>query len=157
MKVVNNKLIDQIKQKSEASPRKRANVIFHKYEDKVQRMIQVLQPDTYAQPHRHQNPDKVEVFVILEGKMGVVEFDDKGYITESIVLDRKKGDFAVEIAPRTWHSIVCFEKDTSIVEILEGPYEEMSHKKFASWAPNESDPDAKGYLKKLKNELINHS
>lgn len=153
MKIVDRKLIAEISEESIKSPRNRANKIFHKYEDKVQRMIQVLQPNTYAQPHRHKNPDKVEIFVILEGRMGVVEFDNQGKIRQSIILDRSLGNYSAEIAPGTWHSIFCLEKNTSMVEILEGPYEEMSHKKFAPWAPKEGSPEAREYLTKLKRQV----
>jgi len=154
MKVVDKKLISKVALKSRKSERKRANVVFHKPSDKVQRMVAVLQPDTYAQPHKHENPDKVEMFIVLKGKLAVLEFDDNGEIGQKVILTEGSNVLAVEISPRKWHTIICLDPDSTVIEILEGPYDPITHKKFAPWAPKEGTKKAEGYLAELKRNII---
>lgn len=154
MKIVDKKLISDVTLKSEKSERKRANISFHKPSDKVQRMVAVLQPNTYAQPHKHESPDKVEMFIVLKGKLAILEFDNKGAIKHKTILDKGSGVLAAEILPRTWHTIVSLKPNTTVIEILEGPYKASTHKKFVSWAPKEGTKEAKRYLAELKKKII---
>ena len=83
------------------SVRKRMNHNFHKeYTDPVQRMLNAVEPGTYIRPHKHENPDKIEVFIILKGRVVVVEFDEKGSAVDHVILDQDGGALAVEIPPR---------------------------------------------------------
>ena len=59
----------------------------------LQRMINALEPGTYCQPHKHENPDKVEAFILLTGKLLVVEFDDAGTVKQYVVLSHESGSF----------------------------------------------------------------
>ena len=121
-----------------ASPRKRAIKRYHEHPDLVQRMLNVIRPSSYVTPHRHQAPDKVEAFIILSGRCVVVSFDNSGEVTEWVVLEAGRTP-GVEIEPRTWHMIICLPSlDNSpavLYEVIEGPYDADSHKKFAPFAP----------------------
>ena len=48
--------------------------------------------------------------------------DDEKKITDSQLLDLRKGIHGVQIPPRTWHSLEVHEKGTVIFEVKEGPF-----------------------------------
>ena len=149
MKVINNELIDSVSSLAKVSSRKRQNYNFHDTLDAVlQRMLNAIEPETYVQPHKHENPDKVEAFVVLRGKVLIVEFDDQGTITchQLLSLD---GVLGVEIAPRTWHTVISLEPGTVVYEVKEGPYSALNDKDFASWAPAEGDTGCQAYTAAL--------
>lgn len=140
--------------KAQSAKRKRMNFNYHPVlEDPLQRMLNAIEPGSYVQPHKHEDPDKTEVFMILKGRMVVVEFDDEGHITDSMILDHKTGNYAAEIPPRTWHTIISLEEGSVAYEIKNGPYIPVNDKDFASWAPKEGDDGVESYLAKLKNQL----
>lgn len=150
MKIINQELITSVIDKAQNSPRKRMNHNFHETFDAViQRMINSLEPGTYVQPHKHENPDKVEAFIILSGKILVVEFDDAGNITNNCILSAEDGIYGAEIAPRSWHCIVALESRSVVYEMKEGPYSPIDDKNFAPWAPREGDPGCGEFISDL--------
>jgi cupin fold WbuC family metalloprotein len=151
---IDKKLLTEIIEKSRVAERKRAHYIFHKTDDDpIQRMLNAMQPGTYLQPHKHENPDKREVFLALTGKLLVVLFNDTGKITNHMLLDPSKLDYAMEIPARVYHTVLCLEPDSIAYEIKDGPYNKLDDKDFASWAPKEGDPDCQSYLDKILAQL----
>ncbi len=146
--------IDESSQKAKISPRKRKNFNFHKHDsDRLQRMLNALEMGTYIQAHKHEDPDKVEAFFVLRGRILVVEFDDEGKITDHIILDAKKGNYGTEIAARTWHTIICLEEGSVAYEVKDGPYNVAVDKNFAPWAPPEGDQSCSSYLNEILKAL----
>lgn len=140
--------------KSRLAQRKRAHFTFHKSDDDtLQRMLNAMQPGTYLQPHKHENPDKREVFLVLTGKFLVVEFDEKGNTIDHMILDAKSEQFAAEISERVYHTVICLEPDSVAYEIKDGPYKPIDDKNFASWAPKEGDPKSEDYIDKILKEF----
>jgi len=151
---INEKFIEITSAKAKTSQRRRMNFNFHKNPSAtLQRMLNAIEPGTYIQPHKHENPDKVEAFFVLRGKILVVEFDDEGNIIDHIILDPKKGNFGTEIPPRTWHSIISLEKNSVAYEVKDGPYDAEIDKHFATWAPSEDDPEALNYNQEILERL----
>lgn len=99
-----------------------------------------MEPGTYIQPHKHENPDKTEYFFALRGRIAVFEFDASGEIKDCIILDPNKGNFGIEIAPGTYHSLISLESGSVAFEVKKGPYELATAKDFAIWAPAEGEP-----------------
>lgn len=154
LKVVSKEVLDELSRKAINSSRARMNLNYHdELADPVNRMLNAFEPGTYVQPHKHENPDKREVFVILRGCLKVVIFDDWGVVTESILLDREKGNYAVEIPPGVWHTVIALEAGTVVYEVKDGPYSPFDDKNFASWAPGEGEVGCAEYLARLTNEL----
>lgn len=149
--IIDNSLLKQLSDKAVKSVRKRTNYNFHKTNDDVlQRMLNILEPDSYVQPHKHENPDKREAFIILKGQLLVILFNDDGTIIEAHTLNRDKGVFGIEIPPRCFHTIIALEANTCVYEVKDGPYTPSDDKHFAPWAPSESEvADANAYLRKL--------
>ena len=66
--IINSDLMAEAIKMSLKSPRGRIILPLHKTtEDHLQRMLNVLQPKSYIQPHRHQYPPKAESVVVVRG------------------------------------------------------------------------------------------
>src|SRR4028119_475979 len=137
---IDKKLTDQVSAKAKVSPRKRMNHNFHQSpEDLLNRMLNAMEPGTYVCPHKHESPEKREAFIVLSGSFLIVEFDNTGKITDHIILNREKGNFGLEIAPGTYHTLICLEPGSVLYELKDGPYNVSNDKQFAPWAPAEGD------------------
>jgi cupin fold WbuC family metalloprotein len=152
---IDKKLTEKLTIEAVSLPRKRKNHNFHLVlSDPMNRMLHAMEPETYVQPHKHENPDKREAFIILKGRVAVVEFDDAVEIQEYIILDPQTGNYGAEIKPRTWHSLIVLEKGTLVYEVKDGPYDPSDDKFFAAWAPAEGGAGTEEYkntiLRKLK-------
>jgi cupin fold WbuC family metalloprotein len=155
MKIIHHQLLNESIEKAQSLPRKRVNYNFHEsYEANVQRMLNAMEPGTYVQPHKHEDPDKMEVFIILKGKALVVEFDDMGNVIAHCIISAKEGIYGTEIAPRIWHCIIPLESGTVVYEVKDGPYSPIDDKNFAKWAPREGDPDCEQYTKVLIEKCV---
>jgi cupin fold WbuC family metalloprotein len=139
---IDEALIEQVRQQAQVSPRRRAIHRFHSHPDPVQRMLNAVEPDSYVMPHKHENPDKVEAFIILKGRAVLFSFDESGTPTGCVLLEEGTTRLGVEVPPRTWHSLAALESGTVLYEVLEGPYLEETHKTFAVWAPPANDFEA---------------
>jgi cupin fold WbuC family metalloprotein len=140
---------------AQKSTRRRTTYNFHKdLSDTLQRMLNIMNKDTYVQAHRHKNPDKREAFIILKGKVLVIEFDDSGNVIDHIVLNREQENYGCEIAQGCWHTIICLEDNSIVYEVKDGPYIQETDKQFAPWAPKEGDKSCMDYNKKLMQNLL---
>lgn len=155
IQVINKKLLEKVSEQAKSGNRKRMNYNFHDdYSDPINRMLNALEPETYIQPHKHEDPDKREVFLILKGRMAVFFFDDNGAVTESVILSPDDGCYGVDIPPNTWHTLVCLESGSVAYEVKDGPYEKPKDKNFAPWAPKEGNEKAQEYLEQLIKQII---
>jgi cupin fold WbuC family metalloprotein len=158
MILINNTLINILSEHAKASPRLRMNYNFHQHPNALfQRMLNAIEPFTYIRPHKHENPDKSEVFLALKGTMAVFTFDNQGEIVSMIRIEAGGACPGVEIAPRTWHTIISLESGSVAYEAKDGPYEPGIDKCFASWAPEEGSHDAMEYLQRLKDRTTSVS
>lgn len=83
MKLIDDRLLDDLTAKAAASPRKRAHHNLHPaLEDPVQRLCVAIEPGTYIRPHRHADPATWEVFIMLRGSAVFLIFDDAGTVRE---------------------------------------------------------------------------
>ncbi len=152
---VNNILLESLSKEATTSVRKRKNHNFHTTEsDPLQRMLNAVEPGSYVRPHKHINPDKREIFIILKGSMAVVEFDDNGEISDHIILDASLGNYAAEIIPSSWHTVISLESGSVYYEVKDGPYDPHTDKIFAPWAPEENSLQAGKYIRRLVEKLL---
>ncbi len=136
MKIISEELLNITSQKAKNSPRKRMNYNFHENEsDILNRLLNAMEPDTYLPPHRHKDPDKEEVFLVLRGSVAFFTFDDNGNVTSSTVVSPEKRVYGLDIEKGVWHSLVVLEKNTVVYEIKQGPYAPLKSENFAPWAP----------------------
>ncbi len=155
MKLINKQLLDETCERSKESPRLRMNYNFHEQlDDPINRLLNAMQPGTYLRPHRHSNPDKVEIFLLLQGKAITFIFDEAGNITDKILLDPLKGSHGAEIAPGVWHSLLVLEPNTVVYEVKQGPFAPLAPENFAPWSPDAADEEGiKNYLAYLSEQI----
>jgi len=151
MKLIDQSLLDNVVSEARISPRLRMNYNFHDtLDDPVNRMINALEPGAYLRPHRHLSPSKDEIFLLLQGKIAVLFFNDSGQVEETIILDPSHGQYGVDIPAGTWHTILVLETGSVIYEVKEGPFCPLAAEDFASWAPAAEDTVACNvYLQEL--------
>lgn len=153
VKKIEKSTLNQLVKEARSSARKRKNFNYHpRFDDPINRMLNAVEPGSYVQVHKHEDPDKREVFILLKGKMVVVFFDDNGNIDDHIILDNLE-NFGVEIPASRWHTIIALETGTVVYEIKDGPYSPADDKNFASWSPKEGDPNCTAYLEKILSQL----
>ena len=158
MKIVDQHLIEELRQKAGASERHRTNFNLHEtLDDPVQRFLNVMEPDSYVQPHRHPDAERWELFVAVAGSALAFTFDDEGVITQRIKISASGPQYAIEIPSKTWHTIVALESGTVLFEFKQGPYTKVTDKDFASWAPKEGDEECQLFLQKLGNSEVKDS
>lgn len=154
MKKIDKELLDILTAKARQTARLRMNHNFHSGpEDPLQRLLNAMEPGTYIRPHKHENPDKREVFFALRGTLCVVQFDDEGNITDYAVLKPGSGLYAAEVAERTYHTVLSLESGSIGYEVKDGPYNPLDDKDFAGWAPEEYSKEAPAYLLSLIDKL----
>ena len=134
MKIINEALLDETTGRAKQSPRLRMNHNFHeRLDDPVNRLLNALEPGTYLRPHRHLNPEKDEIFLLLRGRIAVFLFD--------------------EIKAGTWHGLLVLESGSVIYEIKQGPFAPLAPENFAPWSPApEETEEVENYMGLLRKE-----
>jgi cupin fold WbuC family metalloprotein len=140
MLLINKKRLDETIAQAKQSPRLRMNYNFHEsLDDPINRLLNAMEPGTYLRPHRHKNPDKHEIFLLLSGKVALFLFDDEGHITEQVLIDPKTGIYGGEIPCDVWHTLLVLESGTVVYEIKQGPFAPLSAENMAPWSPAAED------------------
>ncbi|OGI01281.1 MAG: hypothetical protein A2X42_05975 [Candidatus Margulisbacteria bacterium GWF2_38_17] len=150
VKLLTKTLITDLTEQITANPRKRINHNFHQLSDYVQRFLNIVDQSSYIQPHKHQNPDKTETFIILKGKIKFFIFDDQGSAKDFFILSPEEDNLGIDILPGIWHSFVTLSTTAAVFEIKEGPYFQQTDKIFAPFAPKENEPESADYLRYLR-------
>lgn len=125
-------------------------------DDKVQRMVNAIQPDSYLPPHKHL--EKNEDFVALRGRFLALEYDDSGRVKDHAVISPdtpKPGECnGIEVKKNIWHNIIALDKDSVAFEVLDGPYKKDEHKIFPEWAPREEQySEGMKFVENVMNKL----
>lgn len=155
MKLIDKKLLDETTERAKQSPRLRMNYNFHEsLDDPINRLINAIEPDTYLRPHRHKNPDKNEVFLMLRGRAALFLFDDNGNITEQVILDPNAGVYGGEIPYNVWHTLIVLDSGSVVYEVKQGPFTPLSPDNMAPWSPTVEDTEnVRLFMDKLKSYI----
>ena len=146
--------LDITSAKAKKAERKRMNFNFHpSLDDPLNRMLNAMEPGTYIQPHKHEDPDRFEIFLALRGRFVAIIFDEQGNITDHSILDNREGKYGVEIPEKVFHTFLSLEPGSVAYEIKEGPYMPDTAKNFAPWAPAEGSPKVESYIENLLREI----
>lgn len=147
MKIIDNELFEGLCEKADEAPRQRAHHLIHdSHDEPVQRMLIALQPRTYFRPHRHSNPPKWELMLVLKGAAAWLGFDNQGRVTRRIEAGTHRDAKGLEYPAGVWHSFVCLAPDTTIFECKPGPFSPIQQEDFAPWAPEEGAAGAEDYV-----------
>ncbi len=152
MRPITTELLNDLLERAANHPRRRVPYRFHEHEEPVQRMVNAILPGSYITPHKHENPDKVELIAVLTGKAAVVHFTNAGAVQQVFVLEPDGAVRGVDIPPRTYHNFVALTPCV-VLEIVQGPYHPDTHKQFAPWSPAEDTPESADYLAHLESHI----
>ena len=154
VQLITTSLFERVLEEARSSPRRRMNFNFHAtLDEKPSRFLNVMLRGTYVTPHRHVEPPKAESFVVLEGRVALVLFDDAGRPVEHYLLGASGGARGIDLAPGIWHTLAVLSPQAVCFEVKPGPYSAMQDKEFAPWAPREGDPRCAAYLASLLSGL----
>jgi len=123
MKIIGKEIISELHKEALHSSRLRMNYNIHESLDEdVHKLLNSLQPGTVMPIHRHLHPEKKETFVLLEGALEVLKYNDDKIVVERYKMSHETGNVICEIMPDEWHSFHVLEPNTLILEIKRGPY-----------------------------------
>ena len=146
MKVIDQDTLSRLSAEAAGRPRRRATWNLHPtLDDPIQRFFNALEPGTYVRPHRHGEAHRWECFFVIRGAAMVVTFSDGGVLLDRAVIASDGGNLGVEIPPRAWHSLACLRPGTIVLELKPGPYEPLTDKDFARWAPEEGNASSPAF------------
>ena len=142
---IDQTLFDSVARKALQRPRKRLNHNLHQSSDLVQRFLNVLQPGTYVQPHRHVRETQgagFECFLVLQGSIGLLLFNAQGELIQRERLDAEGPLRGIELAEKQFHSLVALQANTVMFELKQGPYQPTADKNFLDMYPVEGTAQA---------------
>lgn len=135
-------IVDILRERAMASPRKRCRLCTHPNPDAAQQeMLIVMSADSYVRPHRHFG--KSETFTVLEGEVDALVFAEDGALSEVIAMGPYESgrQFFYRMPERVFHTMVFRTPWLVYLETTIGPFSPDSSE-GAPWSPPESDPDA---------------
>ena len=149
--VIGPALLDKLWRLARENPRKRKSFNFHLREsDPANRLLNAVEPESYVRPHRHMDPAKDETIIAVRGSFGMVFFDERGAVTNSLIIRAGGETMGVNIPHGIYHTLVALDAASVFFEAKAGPYVPTSMAEFAAWAPAEGDLGAHAYLEKLR-------
>jgi cupin fold WbuC family metalloprotein len=149
--VITRQLVQQTATESRDNERRRIVQPFHRTnEDLLRRMLNGIQPDSYTRPHRHPPLLNEEAWLVLQGALALVFFEEDGAVSERLVLRAGSDAFGVDFLGDRFHTLVVLEPDTVIYEVKLGPYAPLAGAEVATWAPAERTSEAVDYLEQLR-------
>jgi cupin fold WbuC family metalloprotein len=139
MKQINQAIFSELSVKAAMSPRKRSHFNLHEQlNDPIQRLLVAIDPGSYIRPHRHPEPNKWECFFVIKGSAEVLIFSEDGKVIDKTEIIDGGNIEGVEISAGAWHTLIASSSGTILFELKPGPYQPLSEKDFAYWAPVEN-------------------
>ena len=119
--IITEAILDELTAQAKANPRLRqAMDLRNSPGDQSQRMLNALEPGTIMPIHRHHASS--ETVAILRGKIEWVFYDDQGNETEHVLLDAEGENRCLNVEKGRWHSLVCKESGSVLLECKDGKY-----------------------------------
>lgn len=122
---IDKELLDSLSQKAKGSERLRMNMDLRtSQDDKSQRMLNALEPDTVLPIHRHRF--STETVVMVRGSLKEIFYNENGEITDIITMQAGGECPALQIPAGQWHTVEVLETGTVIFEAKDGAYAPLS-------------------------------
>jgi cupin fold WbuC family metalloprotein len=158
MKVFSHGFLDELSSEARSNERLRINRNIHRsHSEPCQRLLNAIEPGSYIQPHRHAGDERDELLVAVRGSLALLLFDDFGAPIRVVRFGNPTPDgesaIGVEIPYSVWHTVVSLSPGSVLLEVKAGPFDPAQAKELAPWAPAETSPDAKVYLRALLEEV----
>lgn len=154
IRLISQELLHRVSIEAKASSRLRKNLNFHQLDESLcHRLLNAIEPDSYIPPHRHSDPEKDETIILLQGRLGVVFFNERGKVTQAAILSPGDDAVGVNIPHGAFHTLVSMESGTVFFESKAGPYRALADDERAPWAPGEGSDESAAYLAELRKIL----
>lgn len=122
--IIDTNLLDALTAQAKASPRLRMNLdLRNTPADQSQRMLNALEPGTVMPIHRHRHTS--ETVVMLRGKVKWFYYNDKGELTDTILVEAGGNICGLNVPMGQWHSLECLESGSVILECKDGVWEAL--------------------------------
>ena len=122
--LLDTELFDKLTAQAKASPRLRMNFdLRNAPDDQSQRMLNALEPGTVLPIHRHRGSS--ETVMVLRGKVKWLYYNDKGELTDTILVEAGGDICGLSVPIGQWHSLECLESGSVILECKDGAWEAM--------------------------------
>ena len=129
MRVIDEKLLNEVSERVNANPRRRMHYDLRTqafdedpdWKDTSQRMLNVMMKDTVIPIHRH--TETSETVIVLRGSGDEVTYDDDGHELERVTLAADSGCRAVQVPRNVYHTFVPHEEGTAIFEAKDRTYD----------------------------------
>ena len=145
----NKTMMNELIKDSHLSLRKRSAKSFHSPDYHGPRILALcMQMESYLRPHMH-SAEFSEEIIHINGRICLVLFDSEGNINSHKILDQN--DKIATVPAKTYHLVLSLAEDSMFFEVSQGPYDNLTYKTPASWAPEEGSKDEKSYLDNIKN------
>ena len=129
--LIDKKLLDVLTEQAKASPRLRMNLdLRNTPADHSQRMLNALEPGTVMPIHRHRHTS--ETVVVLRGKVKWLYYDDKGKLTDTILVEAGGDICGLNVPMGQWHSLECLVSGSVILETKDGAWEALGEEDILS-------------------------
>ena len=123
--IIEKQLLNTLSSQAKSSPRLRMNYdLRNTPDDNSQRILNALEPGTVMPIHRHKTSS--ESIAIIRGKMEMRFYDDKGNLTEEVVMEPNGDCPMVQVEKGQWHSLEVLEEGTVVFEAKDGAWEPLA-------------------------------
>ena len=123
--LITETLLDNLSAQAKESPRLRvADDLRTTPNDNSQRMLCAMEPGTEVAIHRHLKTS--ESLAVIRGSIRQNFYNDKGELTESIILKPGAPISFVQVPQGAWHKAECLESGTIFFEAKDGAYAPLS-------------------------------
>ncbi|MBR5814216.1 MAG: WbuC family cupin fold metalloprotein [Bacteroidaceae bacterium] len=122
---IDNELLESLTKKAEANERLRMNLDMRTSpEDTSQRMLNAIEPGSILPIHRHRFT--TETVVMVKGSLKETFYNDKGEVTDIILMQAGGECPMIQIPAGQWHTAEALEPGTVIFEAKDGAYVPLS-------------------------------
>ena len=143
VQLIDAALLSRVVAEAQASPRGRKNYNFHTADDfPVHRLLNAVEPGSYIMPHRHLGANKDETILAVQGKLGVVVFDEAGKVMCATWLAPGGAACGIDIPRGVYHTVFAGMPGTVMFESKGGPFSPLTSEEKAPWAPAEGAAEA---------------
>lgn len=131
IQLINEELLEDLKSKAHQSERKRMNFDLRTTPaDNSQRMLNVLEPGTQVQIHRHE--DTSETVICLKGRIDWIFYEELPNMDAGgpgrdfkeilrVTISPSDGQYGIQVPKGAWHTIEVKE-ESCILEAKDGAY-----------------------------------
>ncbi len=97
--------------------------------------------------------ERAESITCVEGRIGVIYFDDLGAIKNLVCLSPGAQENII-VPPLTWHTYVVLTEVGLTFETMTGVFEPETWKQTPTWGPLEGTEESVRYLTQLKARFV---